>query len=224
MDNKGYIYIITCITNGKFYVGQTRKYRFNGKNLGINGRWNQHIYNSINNREDCPKLNNAIRKYGKDDFIVGKLISCSLDELNFYEKRYVKKFNSIKNGYNCTEGGDYFNCNNEQRNEINKKISKKAKQRWCTEEYREKISQKKINNIFLGKPSEKRNYPNLPANIYVVKKNGILTGYTIRININSSGIKISKTFSSTVFTPDENLKKANKCLQEILKSLEVKIF
>jgi len=158
MENKGYIYLLTCIENGKFYVGQTRKYRFNGKNLGIIGRWKQHIYNSVNYREDCPKLNNAIRKYKGDNFIVKKIISCSLDELNYYEEYYITVFDSIKNGYNCAHGGNYPNYMHEQRKEINKKISEKAKQRWRSEEHREKFSQKKISNMLNSWIHNKNNY------------------------------------------------------------------
>lgn len=223
MDNKGYIYMITCITNGKFYVGQTRKYygKDNNMKFGIKGRYNKHIENANKNKTDCPKLNSAIRKYGKDDFIVGKIISCSLDELNYYEEYYIKVFDSIKNGYNCTSGGNGFNFTKEQKIIIGKKISDKAKERWADPEYKNKCS-KNIRKGILATSKNYRKAHHLPSNIYEQKnKEGILVGYFVEIQVNK--IRTAKCFASTQVTPEENLKKAKNYLQEILKSLEVKI-
>lgn len=231
--NKGYIYLIACTINGKFYVGQTRKYKTNGVKIGIKGRYNQHIYNALNNRDDCPKLNRAIRKYGSENFSVHKIISCYLCDLNYYEKYYIKFYDSANNGYNCTLGGDYPNFNESQRNKINKKISHKAKKRWSSKEYREKIS-KKISNTnkkkmweddirknMLNGLKEQRIASHLPSNIYERKKNGIVFGYEVKIKIN--GKLIRKWFSSRIFTPEENLCKAKLALQEIYESFKVKI-
>ena len=231
MMNKGYIYLITCIINGKHYVGQTRKFG-NNKKIGITGRWKQHIYNALSFRKDCPKLNRAIRKHGKDNFITKKLTSCSLDELNNNEEYYIDLFDSFNEGYNCTLGGDYPHFGEEQRKKINKKISKKAKIRWSNPEYRENISkkisltnkskmwEKDVRNNMLEALKEKRTVHYLPSNIYERKINGKIVGYEVKIKVN--GILIRKWFSSKKFTPDKNLSKAKECLQEIMESLDVK--
>lgn len=173
------------------------------------------------NRKDCPKLNNAIRKHGENNFIVSKLISCSLDKLNGYEEYYIALYESIKNGYNCAKGGDYPNYTDEQRNEVNKKIGMKTKQKWCTKEYREKFSKCIINNMHTGISLKKRTTSYLPPNIYEVKRRmGVLVGYTIRVT--TRGKRIIKTFSSLEFTPEENLIKAKEYLKEIIESLKSK--
>ena len=230
--NKGYIYLITCIINGKHYVGQTRKYRYNNTiRLGIRGRYNQHIYNAINHRDDCPKLNRAIRKYGAENFMVDKLKSCSLDELNYYEKYYIQVFNSAIEGYNCTLGGDSYKLSEEQLNKMNKSISEKAKLRWSDPAFKKKMSkkisltnkkkmwEKDTRKKMLDALKDKRKAPHLPSNIYQRKIKGQLVGYEVKIKFN--GTLIRRCFSSKKYSPKENLNKAKKCLKEIIESLEV---
>lgn len=231
MKNKGYIYLITCLINGKNYVGQTRKFKKNGTKIGIDGRWKQHIYNAAKFRDDCPKLNRAIRKYNSENFMVEKLISCSLDELNYYEEHFIDKFDSIDQGYNCTMGGDYPQFTEDQRKEINHKISIKAKKRWSSEKFKKNISKKisetnktimwktEIRNNMLSALKENRTAPYLPSNIYERKINGILVGYEVKIKVHNKLIR--KWFSSKKFTPEENLENAKKCLKEILESFKV---
>lgn len=202
----------------------------NGTKIGINGRWKQHVYNALNNRDDCPKLNRAIRKHGKNNFIVEKLRSCSLDELNELEMYYIKLFNSIDEGYNCTEGGDYPKFTEEQRQEINERISEKAKNRWSSKEFKKSVSEKisiinkskmwedDIRNNLLNSLKEQRKAKYLPSNIYERKIRGVLVGYEVKIKV--EGVLIIRWFSSKSFTPEENLGKAKLCLGEILESLK----
>lgn len=76
-------------------------------------------------------------------------------------------------------------------------------------------------NNMLNGLKERRTAKYLPSNIYEKKVKGVLVRYIAGITINC--IYISKTFGSTKFTLEENLDKAKAHLQEILKSLEVKI-
>lgn len=216
--NKGYIYLITCIVNGKHYVGQTRKYRYNNTiKLGVKGRYNQHIYNAINYRDDCPKLNRAIRKYGAENFMVAQLRSCSLDELNDLETYYIQLFNSVIEGYNCSEGGDYPQFSEEQRKKMNESISAKAKKRWSNDEYRKNVSQKV--RVTAAKNAMKiKTTKYLPTNIVEMKNKGVLIGYAVKISIN--GVVNWKCFSSSQITLEEKLSKAKAHLAEILESLE----
>lgn len=90
-----YVYCILNKINNKLYIGKSN----NPKN-----RWRQHKYLSLNMSNDCPKLYNAIRKYGKDNFIhiiLEEFIS-EIDALKA-ETYYIKIFNSIEFGYNCFE-------------------------------------------------------------------------------------------------------------------------
>ena len=212
MKNIGYIYLITCLVNGKFYIGQTRKYSISGVKTGIMTRWKRHVYKAKTMSYDCPKLNNAIRKHGADNFLVTKIISCSLDELDHYETYYIRVYDSVATGYNCSLGGQNFNLSisPEQQKIISKKISDKAKKRWSNPEFREKFN--KIKN-------KSRKAPHLPTNISEQKnKKGIVTGYKVEIIIN--GIRKTRCFISIKFTLEENLNKAKLCLQEIKKSLK----
>ena len=98
----GVIYKITNIINNKIYIGQTWTTEPQ--------RWQNHIWHAQNNtNNDSPYLCNAIRKYGKENFI-RKIIdtSDSVEELNNKEIYYIKLFNSTNPdiGYNICLGGD----------------------------------------------------------------------------------------------------------------------
>lgn len=90
---KGIIYKITNKVNGKSYIGQTR--------YTIEFRWRQHIH-----KKDNTYFHNAIKKYGVDNFIVEKLEECNIEDLNEREIYYIAKYNTFKDGYNSTIGGD----------------------------------------------------------------------------------------------------------------------
>lgn len=90
---KGYIYKITNKVNGKSYIGQTR--------YTIEFRWRQHLH-----KKDNTYFHNAIKKYGVDNFIVEKLEECNIEDLNEREIYYIAKYNTFKDGYNLTIGGD----------------------------------------------------------------------------------------------------------------------
>lgn len=95
-----YIYKVTNLTNKKVYIGKTCR--------DISIRWNEHCSSAFN-KEDNFYFHNAIRKYGKDSFLVEKIDTTnSIDELNYLEKKYIKEFKSNKKeyGYNLTIGGD----------------------------------------------------------------------------------------------------------------------
>ena len=56
----------------------------------------------------CPKFYNSIIKYGKDNFKASILEICDLDELNAKETYYIRKYNTVDDGYNIL----YSNGNN----------------------------------------------------------------------------------------------------------------
>lgn len=87
------IYLITCNGNGKHYVGQTRqslKSRIGGF----------HWYKK--NKD----FNNDFIKYGKEAFVVEKICEAdSQESADKLERFYIKRYDSIKNGYNHENGG-----------------------------------------------------------------------------------------------------------------------
>lgn len=90
---KGIIYKITNKVNGKSYIGQTR--------YTIEFRWKQHQH-----KKDNTYFHNAIHKYGVDNFNIEILEECDTEELNQKEIFYIAKYDTFKNGYNLTIGGD----------------------------------------------------------------------------------------------------------------------
>lgn len=95
---KGIIYKITNASNDKVYIGQTIQ--------TLKARWNRHCQmSSISKAESNMKIKRALIKYGKSNFIISELEKCSIENLNKREKYYIKIYNSFKNGYNSTEGG-----------------------------------------------------------------------------------------------------------------------
>jgi hypothetical protein len=106
------IYVITCLETGKKYVGKANSHRKNHERYrfhGHVGRFEDHISEAITNTRKtggCRYLNNAIRKYGKEKFIVNLITNCTIDAANDLEIHYIKKYNTLSpNGYNLTTGG-----------------------------------------------------------------------------------------------------------------------
>lgn len=99
---RGFIYCVTCLVNGKQYIGQTKK--------TVEHRWKEHINETV--REDY-KFHRAIRKYGEENFLIEVVIEISSPnkeelkaKLDYIERRLIKRFDTRRNGYNSTDGGD----------------------------------------------------------------------------------------------------------------------
>lgn len=90
---EGIIYKITNKVNGKSYIGQTR--------YTIEFRWKQHQH-----KKDNTYFHNAIHKYGIENFSIEILEKCNIEDLNSREIFYIAKYDTFKNGYNLTIGGD----------------------------------------------------------------------------------------------------------------------
>ena len=93
------IYKITNNVNGKVYIGQTIK--------TTRVRLTEHKYIANHPKYDHRSiLHSAMRKYGCDNFTIETIQECSEDQLNELEKYWIEQYDSFKNGYNCTLGGD----------------------------------------------------------------------------------------------------------------------
>lgn len=119
-----HIYIIRNIKNNKVYIGQAVSHRLNKNKyriFGFEGRFKDHISEALNNskKNQCTYLNNAIRKYGKENFTVDIVEICDRSESDNKEILYISMYNSLyPNGYNLTKGGKNFIINNIDDNEI----------------------------------------------------------------------------------------------------------
>lgn len=149
------IYKIVNKLNGKMYIGQTihslecRKKRHL---RALKDGNNNHLYQ-------------AIRKYGLDNFEFS--VICEVFDkkiLNELETYYIKKFDTIKNGYNMVDGGNnnlmfidsikQKHKSKMQSQETRDKISKSMKlyraRHPFTEEHRRKLSEKAMGNRNFG--------------------------------------------------------------------------
>lgn len=106
MGKIGIIYVITNVTNYKVYVGQT-KYDITKKEKGADNRWKQHVGSATKKRNRCVLFERAIRKYGKDNFVVKTLAYCDLKMRDDLETKYIYIYNSTDRncGYNISSGG-----------------------------------------------------------------------------------------------------------------------
>ena len=84
MFSIGEIYCLTS-PSGKKYIGQCVKYLSSGKKWGYISRWKEHIRDS-KTKNYCRLLNNAIVKYGEENFKVELITECNILEMNQLEK------------------------------------------------------------------------------------------------------------------------------------------
>lgn len=123
----GIIYKATNKINGKEYIGQS-KYSLN---MRKKSHKKEMKYTSV-------YFHNALKKYGFESFdweVIEEVPNENLCEKEIY---YIDKFNSFKNGYNLTTGGDISPmC----FPEIAKKCSETKKGTVFSEEHKRKISE-----------------------------------------------------------------------------------
>lgn len=135
-----YLYMATCISNGKSYIGQSRN---------PIKRILEHIRTSMGNNTAKQKLiHKAIRKYGIHNFqweIIQSEIP--IEKINETEISAILLFNT-KNpyGYNVTDGGEGLNGTTVSE-ETRKKMSESRK-KYITEEVRQEMKKRMINNTF----------------------------------------------------------------------------
>ena len=90
-----YIYKITNNINNKIYIGKTE--------FDIQKRFKEHCRDSKKEYKNRP-LYNAMNKYGIEHFKIEEIEECNNPEER--ERYWIEYYNSFKNGYNATLGGD----------------------------------------------------------------------------------------------------------------------
>jgi group I intron endonuclease len=186
------IYKITNIKNDKIYIGKTKEY-YGDQYFGIDGRLRQHMVNAFTNskKNDCPRFYNAIRKYGKESFVIELLEATDENNVNTSEKFYIDLFGSTDDdiGYNISLGGD-------GRSVVN-----------VNEDIREKISKAQFNGS-----DDSKNMLNIKP---YIDKNNNHTGYVARRREN--GKVFQKMFAKKKYSLEENLTLAKQWI-EIIKN------
>jgi group I intron endonuclease len=111
----GIVYKVSNKINDKCYIGQTVR--------SLELRKKEHLNQ---NRSFKTLFQNALYKHGPESFDWEILFETdNIDELNEKEIYYIKKYNTLENGYNLTTGG----MNGTYSKESKKKLSKIAKKR-----------------------------------------------------------------------------------------------
>ncbi len=119
-----WIYKITNIQNNKVYIGQTIR--------PIQDRFHRHINDALNNILDT-HFARAIRKYGKDNFVIEQIDQAQTqDELNKKEQYWIQYYDSVQNGYNETDaiskcGGNTYQSKTEKEMEVIKEKIRQTK-------------------------------------------------------------------------------------------------
>lgn len=178
--------MIRNLLNYKVYIGQAKHWKKGHMNVsgertytrhGYQGRFKEHINHALSQGKQssyCPKLYNAIRKYGKDYFITHRIGTYSIEQLDEQETRWISIFNATTQGYNVLHGP----C--------------------CPR-----------SNI----PFEERNRRQrpIPKYVYEVKREDEVLGYQAQVPI--EGTMYNKTYSSSVYTLEENLDKISRWIR-----------
>jgi group I intron endonuclease len=117
------IYKITNITTGKMYVGQTVSHVLNHKRYrpyGHENRFKCHISEAFSKKKNQSHyLNNSIRKYGVQDFVVDLIEYCEVENADEREIHYIKELNTLyPNGYNLKNGGSVFTHSEESKKRL----------------------------------------------------------------------------------------------------------
>lgn len=94
------IYKIENLITHHIYIGQS---------TNIDTRWRRHKDGVHSNKKDYP-LYRAINKYGIDNFSFDVIEECPKESLDEREQFWIKHYNSYKDGYNQTIGGQGVKC------------------------------------------------------------------------------------------------------------------
>lgn len=113
------IYSLENVENGKKYIGLTANYK---------RRKYQHLNSLKNNSHQNIDIQKDCNKHGLDSFSFNKLKTDIKNGriANYYEKMFIAKYKSNKNGYNKSTGGDslwgcygYYDFIEEKIDELN---------------------------------------------------------------------------------------------------------
>ena len=127
-EKTGVVYRIWNRINGKSYVGKSV-------------RPNERIRRHLSGKGGSFALRNAIKKYGKEAFVV-EILEPDVPEsiLSKLEILHIRFFNSKTNGYNCTDGGEGLS-GMQFTDTHRQKIAEAKKGQKNSEEARRKISE-----------------------------------------------------------------------------------
>ena len=105
------VYKITNKLNNKCYIGIS---------TNIENRWEQHKNPYNWSRESNKLLYKAFQKYGLNNFNFDIIEECEVSQLSQKEQFYISYYNSYRNGYNMTAGGETNQGESHPKHKLNK--------------------------------------------------------------------------------------------------------
>ena len=123
------IYYIKNTINNKLYIGQS---------VDVNRRLSDHK-RALKNGTDSKHLQKSYNSYGKESFEFVVLKVCAIDELDYWEKYYIKLWNTHDEdfGYNLDYGGSKSRLMSEETKQL---MSRSRTGHTVSEETRSRIS------------------------------------------------------------------------------------
>ena len=139
------IYSITNLVNDKRYIGISQNYE---------DRKRVHLWALKNKKHKNEKLQNAVNKYGLENFIFEILEEIEIDsriEALKYENFYINLYDSFRNGYNKSQGfdGSTLQIQSDKTKEKHRQLMLNNKI-WLNKHHTEE-TKKKIGKIHKGK-------------------------------------------------------------------------
>lgn len=143
------IYKITNKENGKIYIGQS---------INCERRIKEHCY--PNRYKDGLVIDVAIHKYGVENFTYEIIEECDKENLDEREIYWIAYYNSKKEGYNLTSGGQQNSAGEdngrallteEDVRNIRLAYAEHKKQKEVYENYKEKITFSNFQAVWQGK-------------------------------------------------------------------------
>lgn len=119
-------YCITNLLNNKQYIGITTQ--------SIDTRWSEHLSRSKKSISKSA-IHSAIHKYGKANFKIEQIASSfNIEDLKQLEILLIEQYNTFREGYNLTIGGDLREFKQETKNKISASklghsVSKKTREK-----------------------------------------------------------------------------------------------
>lgn len=138
------IYCIENITDGKKYIG---------KSINIIARIKEHKRLLQKNAHQNRKLQRSWNKYGEAFFIFNVVELTDESSLNEKEVYYISKYNSLKEGFNLTAGGDggdtckNFTSYQKRKAHRNRSLASKGKINLGERNGFSKLSESNVKNI-----------------------------------------------------------------------------
>lgn len=208
----GYIYKITNVINNKSYIGQTKN--------TIKTRMYKHY--SQANKDNVTGIDAAIKKYGKQNFIVEEICRCDNQDLDELEKFYIHKYDTFNNGYNLTIGGQTGTTSLDlDIQEVLKKyndlhyICDVAKYFNCCEKTISDIL--KQENIVINPPLRQQSLKNLEKGIKFKEGDGQKAVRLIELNLEFSSLKeCSQWLIDNKYSKAASMEMARKSLSRAL--------